>query len=124
MEKKKILIVDDEPEFVELMKVRLGASDYAVQALSDAREVSEAAASIKPDLILLDIVMPGIDGYEVCRLLEKDRKTAAIPVILLTGKDIDPQATYKKCRELGIAGFVSKPVNSTELLAKIKSAIK
>jgi DNA-binding response OmpR family regulator len=123
MHKKKILIIDDERDFAELIKARLEANGYAVSAQCDPKEAEAFAVKEKPDLILLDIVMPGMDGYQLCLALEKDKTTAGIPVILLTGKDIDPQTAYKKGLDLGVAGFVAKPVDIQDLLAKVKNAI-
>jgi DNA-binding response OmpR family regulator len=123
MSKKKILIVDDEQEFADVVKLRLEANNYEVATLTDPRNIVEVIKRESPDLILLDIVMPGIDGYQAVKMVRSDLKTVSVPVVLLTGKDLDPKETYRKCRELGLAGFLVKPVESKELLDKVKELI-
>jgi DNA-binding response OmpR family regulator len=123
MHKKKILIVDDEKEFADLLKLRFETNNYAAVTLSNPRNIVEVIKKESPDLILLDIVMPGLDGYQAVKLIRDDLKTISIPIVLLTGKDLDPKETYRKCAESGLAGFLVKPVESNELLAKVKELI-
>lgn len=122
--RKKILICDDEPHFVKLVKIRLEANNYDVVTLSDSRMVLEAADKERPDVIMLDIVMPDKGGYEVCDDLKKNVNTKKIPVILLTGKDLVPSGISERCRKHKSAGFLIKPVEPEDLLSKIEKVLK
>lgn len=124
MDKKKILVIDDEPDFLEIIKVRLEANDYSVVAISDAKEVLQTAEKELPDIILLDIVMPNMDGYLVCEQLKQGEITRNIPIILLTGKDLEPRGINERCTELGAEDFLIKPVDTQELLGKIEKVLK
>ncbi|MCX5700522.1 MAG: response regulator [Candidatus Omnitrophica bacterium] len=124
MVKKKILIVDDEHDFADVIKLRLEANDYVAVMLTNPKDILTAIKKEAPDLILLDIVMPGMDGYQVAKLIRQDMSASVIPIVLLTGKDLEPKETYRKCVDLGIAGFLAKPVESKELLSKIKEVLK
>lgn len=86
---KKILFVDDEPVIVKIMKSRLQANHFEVETAFNGKEALELARNSSPDLILLDIFMPGMDGYDVCRSLKKDPLTCHIPVILFTASQED-----------------------------------
>jgi len=123
MSGKKILIVDDERDFADVIKLRLEANNYLGVTLADPREILEVIRKESPDLILLDIVMPEMDGYQAAKMVREDNKAISIPIVLLTGKDLDPKETFRKCSELGLAGFLVKPVDSKELLAKVKELI-
>ena len=118
----KILIVDDEPLNVKLLTAMLPEDCYEPFCASNGEEALQMVAKVSPDLILLDIMMPGIDGYEVTRILKEDPQSQDIPIILVTsfsGTD------YKiKGIETGADEFISKPVNSIELLARIRSLLR
>jgi DNA-binding response OmpR family regulator len=115
---KKILVVDDETELLKALSIRLKTSGYEVITASDGQEGLEKAKSLNPDLIVLDILMPKMDGYEVCRMLKFDEKYKSIPVIMLTAKtqDID-KAMGKK---VGANDYITKPFETQDLIDKIK----
>lgn len=118
----KILIVDDDPLNLKLLEATLSFENYRVFKANDGLTALKEVETIQPDLILLDIVMPGIDGYEVTRRLKTSAKTRDIPIILitlLTGID-----DKNKGMEAGADEFLNKPVNTTELLARVKSLIR
>lgn len=117
--KKRILVVDDEPDFVEMIKMRLEANNYSVVVVSCAKEIFQTAQSEIPDLILLDIVMPHMDGYQVCERLKEGEKTANIPIIFLTGKELEPKGITERCLKWGVRDFLLKPIDTKELLGKI-----
>lgn len=119
--KKKILVVDDEPDIVSMLTMRLEASGYQVVASSDGNDGYKKAKSEKPDLIVLDLMLPGMDGYQVCRLLKFDENYRNIPIIMLTAKG------QKEDREWGqkvkADFYLTKPFESSVLLARIKELI-
>jgi CheY-like chemotaxis protein len=121
---KKILVVDDEKGIRELIKDRLSQNKFEVILAQDAKEALSICKTNPPDLILLDIAMPEIDGYEVCRQLKQDKNTKDIPVIFLTGKDLEPEGILDHCRDLSAAGYISKLSTLKELLEKVKEAIR
>jgi CheY-like chemotaxis protein len=120
---KKILVVDDEKEIRDLIKERLTQNNYTVITASDGKEALEVAKANQPDLILLDIAMPEIDGYLTCEKLTKDAQTRKIPVLLLTGKDLESKSVIERCNEVGASDYVSKMSSLKELLDKVKEAI-
>lgn len=104
---KKILFVDDEPVVVTLMKNRIGSRGFLVEAACDGASGLEKAKTWQPDLILLDIAMPGMDGYETCRRLKATKETAHIPVVLFTAlQEAQLEALAEKA---GAAKVVQKP---------------
>jgi len=118
----KILVVDDEIQLIELVQIRLEADGYEVITANDGEEGLEKAKSEKPDLILLDVMMPKMDGYQACSLLKNDEQTKNIPVILFTGKaQEDFEDVGKKA---GADAFITKPFDPPELLAKIEELLK
>src|SRR5689334_19483581 len=104
----KILVVDDIPENVRLLEAVLVARGYGVVSATNGTDALELVASEKPDLVLLDVVMPGMDGYAVCRQLRADDQTAVLPVIMVTSS-IGPEKT--KAIEAGADDFIPKPFN-------------
>jgi len=120
--RSKILLVDDEIDTLLPLKMSLEVEDYLVLGASNGFEALELAKTNIPDLILLDIMMPGMDGYEVCVQLKKDPVTRNIPVIMLTAKD----AVREKVKglEIGADDYVTKPFNLNELKARIKSVMR
>ena len=120
--KKRILIVEDETELVEMVKMRLEANNYEVLTAYDGQEALEKARKEKPDLIVLDLMLPKIDGYKVCGLLKRDTRYAKIPIIIFTAK---AQEEDKKLgEELGAEAYIIKPFEPQVLLSKIKELLK
>ncbi|MGE5680103.1 MAG: response regulator transcription factor [Bacillota bacterium] len=120
--KKKILVIDDHPDSVFLMQDRLQREGYEVITAYDGQSGLERAFNELPDLILLDVMMPGLNGLEVCRTLVNTPITKDIPVILVTAKT-EAEGT-KEGLQAGAFDYVRKPVNKVELLARINSALK
>lgn len=119
---KKILVVDDLPENVFMLQDRLEHEGYEVITAYDGLTGIERTRNELPDLILLDVMMPGITGFEVCKTLANDMKTRNIPIILVTAK-IGAEDT-KEGLEAGAFDYIKKPFNRIELLARVNSALK
>ncbi|MGE5412156.1 MAG: response regulator transcription factor [Clostridiales bacterium] len=120
--KKKILVIDDHPDSVFLMQDRLQREGYEVITAYDGQTGLERAFNELPDLVLLDVMMPGLNGIEVCRTLANTPVTKDIPVILVTAKT-EAEGT-KEGLQAGAFDYIRKPVNKVELLARINSALK
>lgn len=122
MNRKKILVVDDEKDLVVILEARLEAAGYEVIAAFDGAQALEKVKEKKPDLILLDVMMPKMDGYQVCRLLKFDEKSKEIPVIMLTARG---QPGDKKLgQQVGVDDYMVKPFENEELLRKIETWLK
>lgn len=119
--KKKILVVDDEPHIVELVKVSLESEAFDVYQASDGEEGLKLANQNLPDLILLDLAMPKLDGYAVCSALKTEERTKAIPVLILTSKD--HPVDKEKGRECGADAYLTKPFSPLKLLAVVKENV-
>src|SRR5262247_2729457 len=118
----KILIVDDEPFNVDYLEQELEDLGYATVSARNGREALEKVTLEAPDLILLDVMMPIMDGLTVCRLLKGDDETRLIPIVIMTALDgLDDRI---KGIEAGADDFLTKPVNQRELLARIQTALK
>jgi CheY-like chemotaxis protein len=118
----KILIVDDEPAIREYLADVLGSLGYVTEAAGDGREALERVAAGAPDLVLLDWVMPVIDGLTVCRTLKDGDETRLIPIVIMTA--LDGMDSRIKGIEAGADDFLSKPVNERQLIARIQTALK
>ena len=116
---KTILLVDDEEELVELLKLRFEMLGYDVHVAHDGEEGLEKARALNPDLMILDVMMPRLDGFQVCRLLKFNENTANIPIIMLTARSQD------KDRELatqaGANDYHNKPFEFDDLVEKVKT---
>jgi two-component system alkaline phosphatase synthesis response regulator PhoP len=121
--RKKILIIDDEVDLVELLKIRLEVDNYYVMPLYTSTRALEVAKREKPDLILLDVMMPGKNGYEVCGELKADSGTRSIPVLMFTAKEEQKYRIKEEALSIGAEGYIIKPFDATELVIKIKSLI-
>jgi len=119
---KRILVIDDLLENVFLLQDRLEHEGYEVLTAYDGKSGIEKAITEIPDLILLDVMMPDINGFDVCKTLVNDSKTSTIPIILVTAKT-DVEDT-KEGLDAGAYGYIKKPFNKVELLARVKSALK
>src|SRR3989338_4794951 len=117
MDKKIILLVDDEVQLVEVVKMRLEANNYEVILAYDGQEALDKARKAKPDLIILDLMLPKMDGYKVCRMLKFDEKYKNIPIIMFTARaqDSDEKLGY----EVGADAYIVKPFEPEMLLDKI-----
>ncbi|PIU40850.1 MAG: two-component system response regulator [Candidatus Omnitrophica bacterium CG07_land_8_20_14_0_80_42_15] len=122
-DKKKILIVDDELDLVTLMKMRLEFHNYAVVPLYTSKRTIEIVEREKPDLILLDIMMPDMDGYQVCEKLKADEKTKNIPIIIFTADKDEAEKMMKIYKDIGAVDYVRKPFELRILLEKIDELI-
>lgn len=118
---KKVLIADDLPKVVELVRVTLEDEDYKIIDASDGKQTLKKAREEKPDVILLDIMMSKMDGFEVCRQLRKDPQTKKIPIIMLTAKG--QEVDKKKGREVGANDYITKPFSPSALLSKIEEIL-
>lgn len=117
-----ILVVDDTPQNVKLLADLLSMRGYAVVTASDGTEGLAKVRSVKPDLILLDVVMPGMSGYEVCRQIRADPGVGVLPVVMVTA--LDPAEERIKGLEAGADEFLTKPINQAELLARVRSLLR
>src|SRR3954471_5868660 len=114
-----ILIAEDEASIVDLASLYLTREGFTVHAARDGEEALEAARRVQPDLIVLDLMLPRVDGWEVCRRL---RKESNVPVIMLTARDEDVDKIVGL--ELGADDYVTKPFNPRELVARIKAVLR
>ena len=119
---KRILVVDDLPENVLMLQDRLEHEGYKVLTAYNGKSGIEKAQNELPDLILLDVMMPDINGFEVCKTLVSDSRTSDIPIILVTAKT-DPE-DIKEGLDAGAYDYMKKPINKIELLARVKSELK
>lgn len=118
MANENILIVDDEEDVLELVRYNLDRSGYQVQTASSGEEALTKARKKLPDLVILDLMLPGIDGLEVCRQLKRDAKTDHIPIIMLTAKG--EEADIVTGLELGADDYVTKPFSPKVLNARVR----
>jgi two-component system, sensor histidine kinase and response regulator len=118
----RILVVDDTPEIRELLQIHLEAAGYHVLTASNGQEALAAVAAQAPDLILLDVMMPVLDGYETCRRLKGNEETAFIPIVILTAYHDSEHRVHGI--ELGADDFLSKPFNHLELMTRVRSLLR
>src|SRR5438874_5069627 len=116
--KHKILIVDDEPDAVEMIQFNMKAAGYDVVTAADGAEALKKARSALPGLIVLDLMLPAVDGLEVCKMLRRDPATAAIPIVMVTAKAAEIDRVLGL--ELGADDYITKPFSPRELILRIK----
>lgn len=121
MSRKKILLVDDSSVTLMMEKMILGREPYDLLTAKNGQEAVESAKRERPDLVLLDVVMPGMDGFETCAKLREMEETRETPVIMVTTRG-EPH-NIEQAYELGCTDYVTKPVNSLELLTKVRSCL-
>jgi diguanylate cyclase (GGDEF)-like protein len=119
--KPTILVADDTPSIIELLEMLLG-QDYEILFAVNGREAVELALAETPDLILLDVMMPEMDGFEACRRLKGDRRTADIPIVFVTALDREEEET--RGLELGAIDFISKPISPAVVKARVRNHIE
>ncbi len=117
MEKKIVVVIDDETDLLKVTLLRLNMSGYAAFGTADGQSGLELARQKMPDLIVLDVLLPDMNGDEVAKILKKDEKLKRIPIILISA-EIETLET--RARESGVEGYLSKPFESKELLGMIK----
>lgn len=122
MPKEKILVVDDEEDILELVRYNLAKEGYRVACVTSGEQALREAKEGAPDLILLDLMLPGLDGLDVCRRLKSDHVTSVIPIIMLTAKGED--ADIVTGLELGAEDYVTKPFSPRVLLARLKACLR
>lgn len=118
----RVLVVDDIPANVKLLEAKLGAEYFDVVTASNGLEALAKVASEKPDIVLLDVMMPGMDGFEVCRRIKKDPASAHLPVVMVTA--LDQLSDRVTGLEAGADDFLTKPVNDVALFARVRSLVR
>lgn len=120
--KEKILIVEDEKDIVKMLEYNLKKEGFRIISAQDGEDALEYAVREHPDLVILDLMLPGMDGLEACRELKKETKTALIPIIMLTAKAQESDKVVGL--ELGADDYVTKPFSPRELIARIKAVLR
>ncbi len=118
----RVLIADDNIQGVELLEAYLSETAYQVQTAADGEETLRKVAQWQPDLILLDIMMPKISGFEVCKRLRSNQATAGIFILMITA--LDQPSDIERAVEAGANDFLTKPINKTDLLVHVRSALQ
>ncbi|HDQ45227.1 MAG TPA: response regulator [bacterium] len=116
-DKKHILAIEDDPTYIRLLKTYLEAKGYQVTIISDGLKALNSVRQIMPDLIITDLMLPGLDGHKFCRMVKFDKNTAHIPIIMLTARDLDKEVELAK--KVGADIFLSKTKPIQELLKVI-----
>jgi DNA-binding response OmpR family regulator len=118
----RVLIADDNPQGAELLEAYLCDSGYELRTASDGEQTLHELRSWHPDLVLLDIMMPRISGFEVCKCLRADPATHDIAVLMITA--LDQPSDVERAVEAGTDDFLSKPINKTELLVRVRALLR
>ncbi|MGD0828755.1 MAG: response regulator, partial [Desulfobaccales bacterium] len=122
MAHESILAVEDDEDILELLRYNLAKEGYRVTAVTTGEEGLRLARSTTPDLVLLDLMLPGVDGLEVCRSLKMDAKTRLAPIIMLTAKG--EEADIVSGLELGAEDYITKPFSTRVLLARVRAVLR
>src|SRR5437016_2774067 len=120
--RQKILVVDDEPEAVELVDFNLKQAGFDVVSAADGTEALKKARSVLPSLIVLDLMLPEVDGMEVCKMLRRDPATSKIPIVMLTAKAAEIDRVLGL--ELGADDYITKPFSPRELVLRVKKILQ
>ena len=120
--RERVLVVDDERDILELVKYNLDKEGYQVTVVATGEDALAAARTKVPDIVILDLMLPGVDGLEVCRRLKTDAKTRAIPIVMLTAKG--DEADVVTGLELGASDYVTKPFSPRVLTARIRAVLR
>jgi DNA-binding response OmpR family regulator len=120
--KPKILVVDDEPDALELLEINLKGAGYDVVTAPDGEQALKKARDLLPKLIILDLMLPEVDGLEVCKILRRDQRTSGIPIIMLTAKAGEVDRVLGL--ELGADDYVTKPFSPRELVLRVKRLLR
>jgi DNA-binding response OmpR family regulator len=118
----RILIADDNPQGAELVEAYLSGGDYEIQTAVDGEETLRKVREFMPEVLLLDVMMPKISGFEVCKRLKADPETADIMVLMVTA--LDQPSDIDRAVDAKTDDFLTKPINKTELLIRVKAALK
>ena len=117
----RLLLVDDEPDLVQMVSVRLKAAGYEVSTAYDGQEALDKVKQAWPDLMILDLMLPKLDGYKVCRLLKFDERTKSIPILIFTARAQVEDVTL--ATECGADAYLTKPFEAKALLGKIQELL-
>ncbi len=120
--KNRILIADDEPFNRELLEAFLSEGNYELEYAADGQETLDKTASFKPDLVLLDVMMPKLSGFEVCEKLKKGPETSSVMVLMVTA--LNDLGDVERAVAVGCDDFLSKPINQIELLIRVENLLK
>jgi len=118
----RVLVVDDEPDLVRILEFGLKAAGYEVMVAADGQEGLKKARELRPDIILLDLMLPKLDGYKVCRLLKFDERYKHIPIMILSART--QEGDQNLAHEMGANHFVTKPYDFQEILGHVAALIK
>ncbi|MSR31072.1 MAG: response regulator [Gemmataceae bacterium] len=118
----RILIADDNPQGTELLEAYLAETDFQVKTAADGEQTLDLISRWKPDILLLDIMMPRMSGFEVCKRLRANPETRSLPIIMVTA--LDQHADVERAVEAGTDDFISKPVRKDELLPRLHALLK
>jgi DNA-binding response OmpR family regulator len=122
LKRKKILVVEDHADMLELLRIHFKDEGFAIATATNGVDAVRKARSLSPDLILLDVMLPELDGFAVCEILRTDPATSATPIIMLTG--LPGQITRCAGIESGATDFVTKPVNPLDIVSRVKAMLQ
>jgi len=121
MKNNKILVVEDEESLLKLESILLSSKGYSVTGVMDGKAALEEIKKNRPDLVLLDVMLPEMDGFEVCRRIKEESETAGIPVVMLTAKKSNQD--IERGRQVGADAYITKPFKSTRVIEVIQGLI-
>jgi DNA-binding response OmpR family regulator len=121
MERNRILLVEDEESLLKLESILLSSKGYSVTGVMDGKSALEEIRARKPDLVVLDIMLPELDGFEVCKRIKENPETAAIPVVMLTAKKNSQD--YARAMQVGADAYITKPFKSAQVIELIQGLL-